>query len=141
MNKVTVPAGYKPVLNSYDLQQAIAQIKAMFQEEFTGKLHLKRVSAPLFVASESGLNDNLSGKERPVSFDIPAMGADAQVVQSLAKWKRQALQKYGFGIHEGLCICIQSIFKVSSVTCYYNFAGQRRSSCVCCVVCSIRSLL
>ncbi len=115
MNKVIVPTGYKPVLNSYDLQRAIAQIKAMFQEEFTGKLHLKRVSAPLFVASQSGLNDNLSGKERPVSFDIPAMGADAQVVHSLAKWKRQALQKYGFGIHEGLYTDMNAIRRDESL--------------------------
>ena len=102
MNKVFVPEGYAPKLNSYDLQRAIAMCKALFQEEFTETLHLKRVSAPLFVASTSGLNDDLSGKERAVTFDIPAMGGDAQVVHSLAKWKRLALKKYGFGIHEGL---------------------------------------
>ncbi len=102
MNKVIVPEGYQPVLNSYDLQRAIALTKEIFQGEFTQNLHLKRVSAPLFVKSTSGLNDDLSGKERAVSFDIPAICGDAQVVHSLAKWKRLALKKYGFASHEGL---------------------------------------
>jgi aspartate--ammonia ligase len=102
MNKVIIPDGYKPVLNSYDLQRAIALTKEIFQGEFTQNLQLKRVSAPLFVASTSGLNDDLSGKERAVTFDIPAVGSDAQVVHSLAKWKRLALKKYGFAVHEGL---------------------------------------
>ena len=102
MNRVILPEGYKPTLNSYDLQRAIALTKDIFQAEFTQNLQLKRVSAPLFVRSDSGLNDDLSGKERAVAFDIPAIGDYAQVVHSLAKWKRQALGKYGFGIHEGL---------------------------------------
>lgn len=102
MNKVIIPAGYQPVLGSYDLQRAIALTKEIFQAEFTQNLQLKRVSAPLFVASTSGLNDDLSGKERAVAFDIPAIGGDAQVVHSLAKWKRLALKKYGFAVHEGL---------------------------------------
>ena len=102
MNKVILPDGYKPVLNSYDLQRAIALTKDIFQEEFTQNLQLKRVSAPLFVRSSSGLNDDLSGKERAVSFDIPAIGDYAQGVHSLAKWKRLALDKYGFAVHEGL---------------------------------------
>lgn len=102
MNKVIIPAGYQPVLGSYDLQRAIALTKEIFQREFTQNLQLKRVSAPLFVASTSGLNDDLSGKERAVTFDIPAIGGDAQVVHSLAKWKRLALKKYGFAVHEGL---------------------------------------
>ena len=102
MNKVIVPQGYRPVLSSYELQLAIALTKDIFQEEFTQNLQLKRVSAPLFVRAASGLNDDLTGKERAVSFDIPAIGSDAQVVHSLAKWKRLALQKYGFGMHEGL---------------------------------------
>ncbi len=102
MNNVILPKGYKPVLNSYDLQRAIALTKDIFQEEFTQNLQLKRVSAPLFVRSSSGLNDDLSGKERAVAFDIPAIGDYAQVVHSLAKWKRLALDKYGFAVHEGL---------------------------------------
>ena len=102
MNKVIVPKGYRPPLNSYELQLAIALCKDIFQGEFTQNLQLKRVSAPLFVKSSSGLNDDLTGKERAVSFDIPAIGDDGQVVHSLAKWKRLALKKYGFGMHEGL---------------------------------------
>ena len=102
MNKVMLPVGYQPVLSSYDLQKAIAMTKEIFQGEFVETLHLQRVSAPLFVKSTSGLNDDLSGKERAVSFDVPAIGDDAQVVHSLAKWKRLALKKYGFGLHEGL---------------------------------------
>ena len=102
MNKVIVPKGYRPVLNSYDLQRAIALTKEIFQSQFTQNLQLKRVSAPLFVQASSGLNDDLSGKERAVSFDVPAIGDEAQVVHSLAKWKRVALKKYGFAVHEGL---------------------------------------
>ena len=80
MNKSYIPAGYKPTLDAYDTQRAIAYIKQTFQDEFAGALNLKRVSAPLFVTENSGLNDNLNGYERPVSFDVPAVGADAQVV-------------------------------------------------------------
>ena len=102
MNKIIIPEGYRPVLGSYDLQRAIALTKDIFQQKFTENLQLKRVSAPLFVRATSGLNDDLTGKERPVSFDVPAIGDDAHVVHSLAKWKRLALQKYGFSLHEGL---------------------------------------
>ena len=102
MNKIYIPEGYKPTLDAYDTQRAIAYIKRNFQDEFSHALNLKRVSAPLFVTEQSGLNDNLSGVERPVSFDVPAVGKEAQVVHSLAKWKRQALKRYGFGIGGGL---------------------------------------
>ncbi len=102
MNQIYIPEGYKPVLDEYDTQRAIAYIKQTFQDEFAGALNLKRVSAPLFVTADSGLNDNLNGYERPVSFDIPAVGNDAQVVHSLAKWKRLALKRYNFGIGNGL---------------------------------------
>jgi len=102
MNSIYIPAGYRPVLDEYDTQRAIAYIKQTFQEEFASALNLKRVSAPLFVTEGSGLNDNLNGYERPVSFDIPAVGTDAQVVHSLAKWKRLALKRYHFGIGGGL---------------------------------------
>ncbi|MBE7002381.1 MAG: aspartate--ammonia ligase [Ruminococcaceae bacterium] len=102
MNKIYIPEGYKPPLDAYETQRAIAYIKQAFQEEFSGALNLKRVSAPLFVTDASGLNDNLNGFERPVSFDIPAVGADAEVVHSLAKWKRLALKRYGFGMGQGL---------------------------------------
>ena len=102
MSKIYIPEGYRPVLDAYDTQRAIAYIKQTFQEEFSAGLNLKRVSAPLFVTRESGLNDNLNGYERPVSFDIPAVGTDAQVVHSLAKWKRLALKRYHFGVGGGL---------------------------------------
>ena len=102
MNKIYIPEGYQPKLDAYDTQRAIAYIKQTFQEEFSKALNLKRVSAPLFVTENSGLNDNLNGYERAVSFDIPAVGADAQVVHSLAKWKRLALKRYNFTIGNGL---------------------------------------
>ncbi len=102
MNKIYIPEGYKPVLDAYDTQRAIAYIKQTFQDEFASALNLKRVSAPLFVTQESGLNDNLNGYERPVSFDVPAVGAEAQVVHSLAKWKRLALKRYHFSVGNGL---------------------------------------
>lgn len=102
MNKIIIPQGYKPVLDAYDTQRAIAYIKETFQKEFSSALNLKRVSAPLFVTENSGLNDNLNGYERPVSFDVPAIGAEAQVVHSLAKWKRLALKRYNFATGNGL---------------------------------------
>ncbi len=102
MNTIYIPMGYRQVLDEYDTQRAIAYIKQTFQEEFSGALNLKRVSAPLFVTEASGLNDNLNGYERPVSFDVPAVGADAQVVHSLAKWKRLALKQYHFSVGNGL---------------------------------------
>ncbi len=97
-----VPEGYRPVLDAYDTQRAITYIKQSFQEEFSSALNLKRVSAPLFVDEYSGLNDNLSGVERPVGFDVPAVGTNAQVVHSLAKWKRLALKRYHFTVGNGL---------------------------------------
>ena len=99
MLQTTIPEGYKTKLNLYDTQNAIALIKATFQEALSGVLNLKRVSAPLFVYPDTGLNDNLNGVERPVRFDAPATGRDAEVVHSLAKWKRYALKRYDF--HEG----------------------------------------
>ncbi len=102
MNKTYIPEGYRPVLDAYDTQRAIAYIKNTFQDEFASALNLKRVSAPLFVTDASGLNDNLNGYERPVSFDVPAIGEEAEVVHSLAKWKRLALKRYGFTVGHGL---------------------------------------
>lgn len=102
MNRCYIPQGYAPVLDAYDTQRSIAFIKETFQDEFSRALNLKRVSAPLFVTAESGLNDNLSGVERPVDFDVPAVGTSAQVVHSLAKWKRLALKRYNFSVGNGL---------------------------------------
>ncbi len=102
MNHVTIPDGYRPPLNTFDTQLAIEFIKHNFQVELTHALNLRRVSAPLFVRRESGLNDNLNGVERPVSFDVPAVGAEGEVVHSLAKWKRLALKRYDFHVGRGL---------------------------------------
>lgn len=102
MNKVWIPEGYHSPLDEYNKQRAISYIKQNFQTEFASALNLKRVSAPLFVPENSGLNDNLNGYERPVSFDIPAVGENAQVVHSLAKWKRLALKRYDFSVGNGL---------------------------------------
>ncbi len=97
-----IPEGYKPALDLYDTQRAITFIKDAFQNQLSLNLDLKRVSAPLFLTQESGLNDNLNGYERPVSFDIPSVGTTAEVVHSLAKWKRWALGRYDFHVGKGL---------------------------------------
>lgn len=103
MNKLTIPNDYRSALNLHDTQIAIKTVKDFFQNQLSLRLHLTRVSAPLFVDPASGLNDNLNGVERPVSFDIKEQnGKTAEVVQSLAKWKRYALKKYGFSLGEGL---------------------------------------
>ena len=102
MSRVFIPAGYQSVLSLYETQEAIGLIKKIFQGNLSHALHLKRVSAPLFVDGSSGLNDDLNGVERPVSFDMLETGKEAQVVHSLAKWKRYALQRYHFPVGEGL---------------------------------------
>ena len=102
MNRVIIPDGYTPPLNTFDTQLAIEFIKHNFQVELTHALNLRRVSAPLFVRRASGLNDNLNGVERPVRFDVPAVGTEGEVVHSLAKWKRLALKRYDFHVGRGL---------------------------------------
>ena len=103
MKKPYIPNGYCSALNLHDTQIAIKTVKDFFQNQISKHLNLARVSAPLFVDPLSGLNDNLNGIERPVNFDIKEQdGRIAEVVQSLAKWKRYALQKYGFAIGEGI---------------------------------------
>ena len=102
MSSLYIPEGYSQKLDVYRTQKAIAFIKQNFQTRLSVALNLKRVSAPLFVTEGSGLNDNLNGYERPVSFDIPAVGESAQVVHSLAKWKRLALKQYHFYVGNGL---------------------------------------
>ncbi|MBE6561932.1 MAG: aspartate--ammonia ligase [Ruminococcaceae bacterium] len=101
MYELTVPAGYKSLLNLRQTQVAIKKIKDFFERDLAIELNLTRVSAPLFVPTDSGLNDNLNGVERPVSFDLPD-GEELEIVHSLAKWKRMALRQYGFGADEGL---------------------------------------
>lgn len=102
MEQFKIPAGYHSDLNLHDTQVAIKTVKDFFQQTLAQKLNLLRVSAPVFVAPSSGLNDNLNGVERPVSFDIKGMNENAEIVHSLAKWKRYALKKYGFSHGEGL---------------------------------------
>ena len=102
MSKTYIPAHYHTPLNDYEMQRAIEFIKSNFQVNLSNALNLRRVSAPLFVEENSGLHDNLSGVERGVSFDIPDVGHNAQVVQSLAKWKRLALKRYEFNVGKGL---------------------------------------
>lgn len=102
MSKIVIPAGYKMPLTNNQLQRAIEFIHADFQKNLTERLDLHRVSAPLFVDGATGLNDDLNGVERPVSFDIPDVGTDGQVVHSLAKWKRLALKRYEFKAGTGL---------------------------------------
>ena len=102
MNSIFIPQGYRSPLSVYDMQVAIEFIKHNFQKELAYALNLRRVSAPLFVTEASGLNDNLNGYERPVAFDVPAVGEEGQVVHSLAKWKRYALKKYDFRVGKGI---------------------------------------
>ena len=102
MSKLFIPENYTSPIDVYKTQKAISFIKQTFQARLAAALNLKRVSAPLFVTEGSGLNDNLNGFERPVSFDIPAVGECGQVVHSLAKWKRLALKEYHFYVGNGL---------------------------------------
>lgn len=103
MSQVIKPINYKDNMGLMETQVAIKKVKDFFERELAKNLHLTRVSAPLFVEPESGLNDNLNGVERPVSFDVKEQGGrEFEIVHSLAKWKRFALKKYDFGHGQGL---------------------------------------
>ena len=103
MEHLEIPAGYHSELNLHDTQAAIKTVKDFFQQTLAEQLNLLRVTAPLFVTPESGLNDNLNGVERPVSFGVLEQDDRIiEVVHSLAKWKRYALKQYGFAMGEGL---------------------------------------
>ncbi len=103
MESMIIPKAYEPHLDLHDTQIAIKTVKDFFQNLLSQRLNLARVSAPLFVDPASGLNDNLNGVERPVTFGIREQGEkQAEIVHSLAKWKRYALKKYGFSVGEGL---------------------------------------
>ncbi len=100
---LTIPEGYRSALNLKETQIAIKAVKDHFERQLAKQLNLTRVSAPLFVRPETGLNDNLNGYERPVKFGIKEQNeAEAEIVHSLAKWKRMALARYGFSYGEGL---------------------------------------
>ncbi|KXL51778.1 aspartate--ammonia ligase [Anaerotignum neopropionicum] len=102
MGKTFIPESYQSALTLYETQNAIGLIHNTFEENLSQNLNLKRVSAPLFVDPATGLNDNLNGIERPVSFEVPATGVTAEVVHSLAKWKRMALYRYDFRPGKGI---------------------------------------
>jgi len=102
MSRLMVPKGYKSILSVYETQKAIGSIKRLFEDNLSEALNLKRVSAPLFVEPQSGLNDDLNGVERAVEFDIKETESYAAIVHSLAKWKRMALHNYGFKVGEGI---------------------------------------
>ncbi len=99
---IAIPQGYRSLLSVYETQKAIGLLNRLFEDKLSGALRLHRVSAPLFVSAASGLNDDLNGVERPVGFSIHGVGEEAQVVHSLAKWKRLALKRYQFQTGEGL---------------------------------------
>lgn len=102
MSKFFIPENYKPTLSVYETQTAIGKLRRDFENNLCNALDITRVSAPLFVESTMGLNDDLNGIERPVEFDILETGTNAQIVHSLAKWKRYALYAYGFPVGKGL---------------------------------------
>ncbi|MHB1315187.1 MAG: aspartate--ammonia ligase [Christensenellales bacterium] len=115
MSKMTVPGGYKPVMSLYETQGAISLTKRAFEENLSAALHLIRASAPLVVDPDTGLNDNLNGIERPVEFDLLETKGHAQIVQSLAKWKRMALYRYGFKAGEGIYTDMNAIRRDESM--------------------------
>lgn len=103
MDNIIIPADYESALGIKDTQVAIKRVKDFFERELATQLNLQRVTAPLFVTPESGLNDNLNGVERPVTFGIKEQeDRNVEIVHSLAKWKRMALHRYGFSDGEGL---------------------------------------
>lgn len=109
MSHVVIPENYHSCLNNYETQEAIGLIKNLMQSKLCMALKLKRVTAPLFVDPATGLNDDLNGVERPVSFEIPDAGVSVQVVHSLAKWKRMALYRYDFHVGNGLLCDMNAI--------------------------------
>lgn len=102
MEEFIIPEGYKNKLSLFETEVSIKKVKDFFEKALSYELNLTRVSAPLFVREDSGLNDNLNGYEKPVSFDTKCDIGYFHIVHSLAKWKRMALEKYGFPMHTGL---------------------------------------
>lgn len=106
-----IPKNYKCELGVLETQKAIKNLKDFFQSELSKELSLLRVSSPLFVLPETGTNDNLSGVETPVSFTVPFMNKKAEIVQSLAKWKRVAIKRYNIPMYEGIYADMNAIRK------------------------------
>ncbi len=116
-----LPTDYDPKLSVRDTEHAIRFIRETFQDEIGKELNLQRMSAPMFVEKGTGLNDNLNGVERPVSFDAKSLpGETIEIVHSLAKWKRFALKKYGFKMHEGLYTNMNAIRRDEDVDNFHS---------------------
>lgn len=115
MKKDILELSYKSYLDVYQTQEAIKFIKDNFEKLLSKKLNLLRVSAPLFVTNRSGLNDGLSGIEKPIGFNIPDINEDVEIVHSLAKWKRMALSKYDIHLYKGLYTDMNAIRKDEKV--------------------------
>ena len=120
MNQVFLPKQYNEKLDLYETQLAIGMLRQYFQQKLCKKLNLKRVTAPLFVQPETGLNDDLNGIERAVSFDVKATGTNVQVVHSLAKWKRMALYEYNFPVGDGLYTDMNAIRRDEDLDNYHS---------------------
>ncbi|MDU6985469.1 MAG: aspartate--ammonia ligase [Terrisporobacter othiniensis] len=108
---LVIPERYETSLGVIETQQAIKDLKDFFENRLGERLKLTRVSSPLFVLPETGTNDNLNGVEKPVSFQVPHLRKNAEIVHSLAKWKRMALKKYGFPVGTGLYTDMNAIRK------------------------------
>ncbi|GED80841.1 asparagine synthetase AsnA [Amylolactobacillus amylophilus DSM 20533 = JCM 1125] len=119
--QLIIPDHYDPKLDVLETQEAIRYIRETFQDEFGKELHLSRLSAPMYVDHDSGLNDNLSGVEQPVSFQMKELpGETIEIVHSLAKWKRLALHKYGFKMHQGLYTNMNAIRKDDEIDNFHS---------------------
>ena len=125
MFNLVVPKNYVPKMSVRETEKAIKFVKDTFQKSFVKNFGFERLSAPLFVKSKTGVNDDLSGTERAVRFDIKEQGVEAEIVHSLAKWKRMALKKYGFKLGEGIYTDMNAIRRDDSCDNYHSiYVGQ-----------------
>lgn len=120
MFNLVVPKNYVPKMSVRETEKAIKFVKDTFQKSFVKNFGFERLSAPLFVKSKTGVNDDLSGTERAVRFDIKEQGVEAEIVHSLAKWKRMALKKYGFKLGEGIYTDMNAIRRDDSCDNYHS---------------------
>ena len=120
MWNLITPAGYKPKMSVRETEKAIKFVKDTFQHQFVKSFGFERLSAPLFVKSKTGVNDDLSGTERAVRFDVKEQGVDVEIVHSLAKWKRLALHKYGFSLGEGIYTDMNAIRRDDNCDNYHS---------------------
>lgn len=118
---MTIPVGYKPLLSLRDSELAIKQVKDYFERRLADNLGLQRVTAPFFVRADTGLNDDLNGVEKPVHFRVTGADANVEVVQSLAKWKRFALKRYGFKPGEGIYTDMNAIRPDETLDAIHSF--------------------